>query len=133
MTSEPTHQSLASLSHKTGLPGRTIRFYIARNLLPGPRKAGRDAAYGPEHLERLRAIGRLQSRGLTLAEISRQLAEGSSPPAAPEPSAWWHYAVAEDVTVTVRADVSPWRLKQIKNQVAQMAASLRVAQQEEKQ
>jgi hypothetical protein len=33
--------------------------------------------------------------------------------------------VADDVTVLVRADAGPWRLKQIKNYLAQMAAGLR--------
>ena len=47
---------LAELAEKAGLPGRTIRFYIARGLLPGPLKAGRGAAYGQEHLDRLREI-----------------------------------------------------------------------------
>lgn len=40
---------LAELAQKAGLPGRTIRFYIARGLLPGPLKAGRGATYGPEN------------------------------------------------------------------------------------
>ncbi len=115
--------SLAELSEQSGVPGRTIRYYIARGVMPGPLKAGRDAAYGAGHLERLKAIEELQARGLTLMEIARQLAGGPRREAL-QPVACWQYQVADDVVVTVRAGVSPWRLKQIGHQLAQMAAAL---------
>jgi DNA-binding transcriptional MerR regulator len=124
MSIEPQEMTLAELAVKSGLPGRTVRFYIARGLLPGPRKPGRGATYGPEHLERLQAIGGLQAKGLTLMEIARQLLGAQTGAASPEPVAWWHYPLADDVTVSVRGDTSPWRLKQIKNCLAQMASSL---------
>ena len=52
----------------------TVRFYQSRGLLPPPRREGRVAWYGEEHLERLARIRRLQARGLTLATIARLLA-----------------------------------------------------------
>ncbi len=120
---EGTEQmSLAELAEQAGTTGRTIRFYIARGLLRGPVKAGRGAAYGPEHLERLREIGRLQSQGLTLAEIARRLSGERG--AAPEPVGWWHYPLAEDVVVMVRADASPWRLKAIREQLGRLGGGL---------
>jgi DNA-binding transcriptional MerR regulator len=125
MAADLQQMSLAELADKAGLPGRTVRFYIARGLLPGPLKAGRDAAYGAEHLARLREIARLQTEGLTLAEIAGQAAAKAQGASGPEPAPCWQYQVAEAVTVTVRADVSPWRMKQIRNQIAQMAAALR--------
>jgi DNA-binding transcriptional MerR regulator len=60
--------TLADLAADTGIPERTIRFYIARGLLNGPVKAGRAAAYTPEHRKRLGKIKRLQADGRTLAE-----------------------------------------------------------------
>ena len=45
--------SLAELAEQSGVPGRTIRFYIARSLLPGPSQAGRGASYGQEHIRQL--------------------------------------------------------------------------------
>jgi DNA-binding transcriptional MerR regulator len=114
--------SLAELAEQTGIAGRTIRFYIGRGLLRGPVKAGRGAAYTSEHLERLRQIGRLQSEGLTLAEIARRLSGERA--SAPGPVGWWHYPLAEDVMVMVRADISPWRLRQIRQQLGPLAASL---------
>jgi DNA-binding transcriptional MerR regulator len=123
MTAESQIMGLAELAEKSGVPGRTIRFYIARGLLSGPFKAGRGASYGPEHLQRLREIGALQARGLTLEEIARRSAE-SSGTVSPAPTACWQYQVADDVVVTVRAEVSPWRMKQIRKHLAILAAGL---------
>ena len=121
--SEGTEQmSLAELAAKAGITERTIRFYIARGLLRGPAKAGRGASYGPEHLEWLKGIAELQSRGLTLAEIARQLSGEKA--TRPEPVGWWHYPLAEDVVVMVRVDASPWRLRQIRQQLGQLAGGL---------
>jgi len=49
----------------------TVRYYQAKGLLPLPRKEGRVAWYGPEHIERIRRIRSLQRQGLTLAAIRR--------------------------------------------------------------
>jgi len=114
--------TLAELADESGIPARTVRFYIARGLLDGPNMAGRAASYGPAHLERLRQIRKLQQRGMTLADIARTL--GGVTAAAPQPSAWWHYQVSPDVTVSVRADAAPWRLKQVRDALQTMAAQL---------
>ena len=125
MASKSQAMTLAELAEQSGVPGRTIRFYIARGLLPGPGKAGRGAAYGRVHRVRLRDIGSLQAQGLTLMEITRRLAGEGARSASVEPTAWWQYEIAEGVVVSVRADASPWRLKQIRTYLAQMASGLR--------
>jgi DNA-binding transcriptional MerR regulator len=51
----------------------TVRFYQSKGLLPPPRREGRVAWYGDDHVARLDRIRRLQARGLTLAVISRLL------------------------------------------------------------
>ena len=114
--------TFAELAARAELPGRTIRFYIAKGLLPGPVKAGRGATYGREHLETLRSIKASQAKGLTLSEVARRLSGESHE--LPGPTAWWNYPVAADVTVSVRADVAPWRLKQIRRYLNEMAAGL---------
>ncbi|MDQ1403560.1 MAG: hypothetical protein QOG03_1876 [Actinomycetota bacterium] len=53
----------------------TVRFYQAKGLLPPPRREGRVAWYGEEHLSRLARIRTFQAQGLTLATI-RRLLEG---------------------------------------------------------
>jgi DNA-binding transcriptional MerR regulator len=124
MKDEAPGLSLAELSARTGLPGRTIRFYIARGLVPGPVKAGRSARYPAEALPRIEEIQRLQSRGHTLAEIAQR--SGPPPRGGPavEPEAWWQYRLAPDVLVSVRADAPSWRLNRIRRQMAQLAAVL---------
>ena len=63
-----------ALAAKADVSVDTVRFYQSRGLLPPPRREGRVAWYGEEHLERLARIRRLQGRGLTLATIARLLA-----------------------------------------------------------
>jgi DNA-binding transcriptional MerR regulator len=107
--------TLAEIAEESGIPARTIRFYIARGLLSGPVKGGRGAVYTAEHLGRLTRIKHLQTEGNTLSDIARILAGVSAEPEAPTP--WWQYAIAEDVVVWVSAGASPWRLKQIRSAV----------------
>ncbi len=49
----------------------TIRYYQSKGLLDPPRREGRIAWYGDEHLARLNRIRTLQTRGFTLATIAR--------------------------------------------------------------
>ena len=62
-----------ALSQETGISVRTIRYYLAQNLLPPPFGRGPAATYGPGHRDRLRLIRRLQDVHLPLAEIRKQL------------------------------------------------------------
>jgi DNA-binding transcriptional MerR regulator len=62
------------LAAKADISVDTVRFYQSRGLLPPPRRQGRVAYYGDEHVDRLARIRRLQGRGLTLATIQRLLA-----------------------------------------------------------
>lgn len=109
--------SLTQLSERTGVPPRTIRFYIARGLLPGPLKAGRGAAYGQKHLDRIAEIRRLQDKGLTLSEIALSLEGGSG---IPTPTSWHWYPLQPDVVVQVRANANPWRLRQIQKALKEL-------------
>ena len=120
--------TLAELAEASGLPARTIRFYIARRVLNGPVKAGRGAAYGPEHLARLEQIQRLQAAGRTIAEIGRTL--DGNPPAthAHSPAtAWWQHVVADDVTVWVRDGLSPWRTRQVRAAIDELTGRLQTS------
>ena len=106
---------LLELAELVSVPARTIRLYIARGLMPGPLRSGRDAAYGREHLERLRQIRALQEQGLTLEEI-RLLLHGGPPAAADLPvRVWRHVEVARDVVVMVDESVSGWRARRIRH------------------
>ena len=117
-------KSLAELSEESGIAARTIRFYIARGLLDGPVKAGRGALYGDGHLALLETIKTLQAQGLMLAEIAHEFS-GSQAPTLGVPTPWWQHAIGDDVTVVVRGDVSPWRMKQIRAAIGELASRLR--------
>ena len=69
-------------------------------------------------------IQRLRAEGLMLAEIARTLGANGEPVQAPQ--AVWSYAIAEDVTVLVRADAAPWRLKKIQSAIAEMSERLQL-------
>jgi DNA-binding transcriptional MerR regulator len=118
-------RTLAQLSEQSGIPARTIRFYIARGLLDGPVKSGRGAVYTAEHLARLEKIRQLQADGRMLAEIAHDLSGGPPTYTAVAPSSWWQHVIQEDVMVWVRGDVSPWRMKQIRRAVDDFASRLR--------
>jgi DNA-binding transcriptional MerR regulator len=109
--------TLAELAEAADLPARTIRFYIARGLIEGPVKAGRGAAYTPEHLKRLEQIKKLQAQGRMLDEIGRVLGGAEPAPQAARPIAWWQHRIADDVIVWTRADSSPWRTRQVRTAI----------------
>jgi DNA-binding transcriptional MerR regulator len=70
---EPRELTVEELADRAGVSVRTVRFYISEGLLPGPGTRGRQAAYGEDHLLRLRLIRRLADRRVPLAEIKAQL------------------------------------------------------------
>jgi DNA-binding transcriptional MerR regulator len=59
------------LSARADVSVDTIRYYQSKGLLEPPRRQGRIAWYGGEHLARLHRIRSLQERGFTLATIAR--------------------------------------------------------------
>ncbi len=65
---------MEEVADSAGVSVDTVRYYQSRRLLPPPRRQGRVALYGDEHVRRLARIRSLQSRGLTLAVIERVLA-----------------------------------------------------------
>jgi DNA-binding transcriptional MerR regulator len=54
---------------------RTIRFYVAKQLMSAPEGRGTAATYGYRHLLQLFAIKLRQMEGATLATIARELGE----------------------------------------------------------
>jgi DNA-binding transcriptional MerR regulator len=57
------------MARVAGVTARNLRAYQSLGLLAAPRLAGRVGLYDAEHLDRVRAIQRLQSRGFSLAGI----------------------------------------------------------------
>ena len=68
----------------SGVPRRTVRYYVQIGLLPAPEGAGRGHYYLPAHLERLVRIRDLRQQGRSLDEIRDLLdRRGGEPTAAP--------------------------------------------------
>jgi DNA-binding transcriptional MerR regulator len=117
--------SLSELAKKSGVPERTIRYYISRGLIHGPVRGGRGAEYTQEHLAGIQNVRQLQSGGMTLAEIEYEFARDAGdrrPAIAPE--SWSVYRISPDVTVQVRDGLSPWRIKHLRSAIARLAAEL---------
>ena len=69
------------LGNRAGLSVDTIRYYAREGLLPPPERSGRNAHYGPRHLERLEWIAALRSRRFSIAAIREVVGAGSTGPA----------------------------------------------------
>jgi DNA-binding transcriptional MerR regulator len=63
--------SIEDLEKHSGLPIRTLHYYMQEGLLPGPDKRGKYASYSQEHLDRLDLILILKEMHLPLREIRR--------------------------------------------------------------
>jgi DNA-binding transcriptional MerR regulator len=69
----PTDLTLAEISALADVPVRTIRYYLAQGLIPGPGREGPGTRYPVAVLHRLRLIRQLQREHLPLAEIRKRL------------------------------------------------------------
>lgn len=68
--------SLTEVVQQSGVPVDTIRYYQTIRLLPGPARDGRNAVYDDGHLDRLRLIRSMASRGFSLRVIAMLLEKG---------------------------------------------------------
>ena len=75
--------SLQQLGERADVPGRTVRFYIQKGLLPGPEGEKRGAYYTQSHLAELLRIRQWQEAGLSLDAIAGLLQARSEPPVEP--------------------------------------------------
>src|SRR2546422_8722809 len=70
----PRRYRLRELARLVGVEPRTIRSYIQQAVVPGPDQRGRNARYGPVHLDRPRAGVFLRNqRGLSMPAVRRPL------------------------------------------------------------
>ncbi|GIW96086.1 MAG: hypothetical protein KatS3mg110_4127 [Pirellulaceae bacterium] len=114
--------NLQQLAERVGTTPRTIRYYIARGLVPGPVGAGPRAYYTEEHVRRIEEVRRLQDEGLTLGEIQRRLEGKAAGELLPQPSRWCQFCVGKDVIVWVREGTPPWRMHRVRELIAELDA-----------
>lgn len=71
-----TDYRVEDLATAAGISVELLRSWQSKGLLPPPRHEGRVAHYGPAHLDRLRRILDLKSRGYSLKAIAGVLERG---------------------------------------------------------
>jgi DNA-binding transcriptional MerR regulator len=79
--------TIDQICEMTGVPRRTVRYYVEEGLLESPIGRGRGGNYLDSHVERLRKIKSLQEQGWTLSSIERHLKTRSMEHALEVPSA----------------------------------------------
>ncbi len=112
--------TLKELSEISKVKPRTIRFYISKKLLPPPIQRGRNSLYSEEHLKKLEEIKELKKKGLLLREISLK----NENKFLPNPESFVSYKISDDVIVVVKSEISPWRMKKIKDAIEEMYKKL---------
>ena len=133
--------NLQQLSDQSEVPGRTIRFYIQKGLIPGPEGEKRGAFYTEGHLAELLRIRQWQDTGLSLDAIAGLLQAKHEAPIAPSrPGAVEvrsHLIVADGLELVVspdRAGLTQGQLRQLFRAVQECYAALdRQPQSEEPQ
>lgn len=76
---------MKDLCELTGLDRQAIHFYIQQGLVPEGEKTGRNMAYyGPEHLERIRLVRRLQHERFLPLKAIRAVIDGDEGAFTPE-------------------------------------------------
>ena len=106
---------LPDLAEEVGVSPRTVRYYVQRGLLPAPVFRGKDTVYGDEHVQRLKAIRRLQEKFLPLDAIQVELERASGPElakigegAAVQPG-WERHVLAPGVELHVKDEAGARR------------------------
>lgn len=102
--------TLDELCNLTGLPKRTIRYYIQMGLVDRPEGEKRTAFYLTKHLESLLRVKRLSAQGLSLEKI-RQGGDGipqevSKPQHPGDVSYCSHIYLADGIELVVDANAS---------------------------
>ena len=69
----PNRYDLSDLEYETGIPARTVRYYISQGLLAPAHGRGPSATYDLGHLLRLRMISILKAQNHPLQDIKSRL------------------------------------------------------------
>jgi len=125
---EPTY-SLDELAALTGLPRRTVRYYVQLGLVDRPIGETRAARYTSAHLDQLLSVQKYAKAGLALERI-RDLLRAPATPPLPMPSAGSvevrsHLTLADGVELVVepgRAGLSPAQVRRLFTQAVSLYA-----------
>jgi DNA-binding transcriptional MerR regulator len=126
--------SLEELCVLSGLPKRTVRYYIQQGLVARPVGETRAARYGRDQLAQLLEIQKWQRAGLSLERIAELLqggAVGEVPPPRPRGAGtvevWSHLVLGDGVELHVepgRAQLSPEQVRELMRRVRDALESI---------
>ena len=118
-------EALAALS---GLPTRTVRYYIQRGLVERPVGTGRWAHYTPRHLAQLLEVRKWTEAGLSLERIA-ELANGGEPPprrhSVGEVEVRSHVRVAEGIELVISPDEAAYSPEDVRELTRRVLAVCR--------
>jgi DNA-binding transcriptional MerR regulator len=115
----PKVYSLEDLAGLTGLPRRTVRYYIQLGLVDRPIGETRAAYYTATHLDQLLTVHRYAQEGFSLERIAELLQAPQTRPTAPRAGAVEvrsHLTVADGVDLVIepgRARLSPEQVRDL--------------------
>lgn len=121
--------TLAQLAEQSGLPERSIRFYIQKGLVDRPEGEKRGAYYTAVHLEQSQRIRQWREAGLSLEAIAALLRRGSATAveAVPAFEVRTHFQIAPGVELVVapeRAGLDGEQVRELWRAVQAAAAAL---------
>ena len=126
----PTPQSplsLEQLAALSGLPRRTVRYYIQLGLVDRPEGEKRGAHYLPRHLEQLLTIQKFTTAGLSLEKVADLLRAPDLPPPVAAPRVGTvevrsHLTLADGVELVVEAGRAGLTSEQVRQLFTQTLA-----------
>jgi DNA-binding transcriptional MerR regulator len=119
--------SLEQLSEQVGIPGRTVRYYIQKGLIAGPKGEKRGAWYTESHLSDLLRVRQWQETGLSLEAIAGLLQARKEPPVAPRRTGAIEVRSHLVVTDGIELMVAPERAGLTQEQVRRLFQSVMTA------
>lgn len=95
--------SIAELEEATGVPRRTIRFYINEGLVPPAIGQGRSSSYDRTHVQSLTLAKELRAQNLSIDEIRKLMAAEATPQPQEVPGdTWSRIALHPDLEIHLR-------------------------------
>jgi DNA-binding transcriptional MerR regulator len=102
---EPARFTLAELVEASGVPERTIRFYVSEGLVPPALGRGKSRYYTPQHLEALAFVSGLRGQRLSIDEIRTRLSQSSNAESIVSGDIWERILLHDGLELHIRSNV----------------------------